>query len=120
MTFVIIFLLYSFVMHSDVRIIEKRCRENTLNNPYGNYMFGEPEMESCGDEEKAYDFNTFNLYENSNDKKINSHNIALRHYYTTPFTTYPNDSHAFTKFLMNDFMTCKGDNYCMQFRRNIW
>lgn len=90
-----------------------KCRENTLNNPYGNYMFDDPTLISCGDEKKAYDFNTFNLFENAIDKKIDVSNVALRHYYTTPFTTYPNDSYAFANYLMkHKYVSCKEDNYC--------
>lgn len=102
----IIGILYYIGRGGSIKII--KCRENTLNNPYGNYLLNsdDPELSSCGNEQKAYDFSTFNLYKNSYNKE------SERDFYTTPYSTYPNNSHNFTMFLMHKQLTCKENGFC--------
>lgn len=96
-----------------------QCRPSTLNNPYANYLYGSsdnPSIKACDDSinvSKSYDFNQYNLYENSINKTIGSDNKAHRDFYTLPVSTYPNNNIAFANFLKNNNKSCKENGRCL-------
>ena len=95
---------------------KKRCRPNSYDNPYGNFIFGSnPEIYDCDDSIIKDSNNQINLYENTQNKKIGSINKGLRDFYTMPVTTYPNNQIAFAKYLMPTSLSCKTDGYCVQY-----
>jgi len=96
--------------------VKQTCRKNSMNNPYGNYLlFSDPSEQSCGNDNEADTYNSFNLYENGFTKHITSFNKAYRNFYTTPYSSMTNDTIAFANFLKQPILTCKTDGYCLQY-----
>lgn len=118
MILLVTYLLVNLLTESykNKQVLIKKCRPNTLDNPYGNYLLNsDPKLKSCDDEKKAIAYNTFNLYENAEDKRIGSTNKGLRKFYITPYTTKQNDTIAYINYLKQPILTCKSDGYCLQY-----
>ncbi len=96
-----------------------KCRKSTYDNPYGNYLIGENmDHKFCNNDEDnkdSYNFNRYNLYENSFDKTVGSTNKAIRSFYSMPITSYPNNINIYKDFINDDTLSCKTDGYCIRY-----
>lgn len=109
-------------MENDTKKVEeyKKCRPATMNNPYANYLIGEnKEISACTDEnniKKADLYNSFNVYQNSDQITIGSIGKLYRDFYTNTNTKIINNTNQFAKWLYDgQNRSCKIDGNCLQY-----
>jgi len=96
------------------------CRESTINNPMGNPLITDNNLEkkACIQPDEEIKENTkYNVYEDLNDPKISK--LLYRTFYTSPVSNYPNDVNTFSNYVygVDDKTTCKlGAEGCEPFR----